>query len=76
MLGGWESWEGSELVRWESWEGINWKSGEVGRIVKRQGWRGWRAVLWQVGKGGGRVGSKEMARWERCEGSEVARWER
>ena len=25
--------------------------------------------------GGGGVGSEEMARWERCKGSEVAKWE-
>ena len=33
-------------------------------------------MTWQVGKGGGRVGSEEVATGERCDGSKVARWER
>ena len=34
-------------------------------------------MTWAVGKSGwgGGVGSEEMARWERCKGSEVAKWE-
>ena len=41
----------------------------------RQVWRGWRAVTWQVGKDWG-AGSEDVAMWETCHGSEVARWER
>ena len=33
-------------------------------------------MTWQVGNSGGGVGSEAVTRCERCEGSEVARWER
>ena len=46
---------------------MSWEGGKSGRIVRRQGWR--------VGKDGEGAGSEEVARWERCKGSEVARWE-
>ena len=72
MLGRWENselrrWEGSKLQRCERWE-----DSEVVGLERLQSQRGWRAVPWQVGKGaGGRV-IEEVARWEWCEGSEVA----
>ena len=36
-------------------------------------WRGGKGARVVGGEGGG---SEELARWERCEGSEVARWGR
>ena len=80
VVGGWErlgvvSWEGGKGVRVVCWKGG--KGGIGGRLVGWQGWRGWRAVTWQVGKGGGGGGggSEEVARWERCKDSEVAKWQ-
>ena len=65
------------VVSWEVGRVVCWKGGKGGmggRIVGQQSWRGWRAVTWQIGKGGrGKGGSKEVARWERCEGSEVGK---
>ena len=73
----WEGGKDERVVRGEGGKGgriVSWGGGKGWRIVRRQGWRGWRAVTWQVGKGG--RGATDMAMWERCEGSGVARWER
>ena len=48
--------------------------GKVGTKVEVvRSWRGGKSA-----RGGGRGGSEELARWERCEGNEVAwreKWE-
>ena len=90
--GGWKGsgrvvcWEGERIVSWEGGKGgraVSWKGAKGERIVRRQGWRGCKTgefgeqccgKLAKVQEGGG--GCEEVARWERCEGSEVARWER
>ena len=68
-LGRWERCEGSVLERWERWH--RWEASWVARLERLEGsdmasWERW---------GGGGGGSEEVARWERCKDSEVAKWQ-
>ena len=73
--GSWEGWESRELGKRERcMSGVRWQGGKGGRIVRCHSRRGGKVVRWQFGKGVWRGGS-EMARQERLESSEVARWE-
>ena len=73
--GSWEGWESRELGKRERcMSRVRWQGGKGGRIARCHSRRGGKVVRWQFGKGVWRGGS-EMARQERLESSEAARWE-